>query len=90
MRIYNNSKDKLNNSYLKILNLVKNGVTIQNACKTSNITTSLLYKYLTKEQKRELRFYKTTTLAYGCNGSITGKSYLMSEFMTLEYNDDFE
>jgi hypothetical protein len=89
MRIYSDSKDKINNSYLKILNLVKIGVTIQNACKSLNITRSLLYRHLTKEQKKELRFYKTTTLTYACPSQGSGH-YLMKDFMTFDYDDDFE
>lgn len=70
-------------SYLQVLKLVKSGITIQNACVVVGINRAELYKYITKEQKKELRFYKTTTLIHGTCGHF-GTRY----FMTLEADDD--
>ena len=58
------SKPRLKTKYTKkidynlILNLVKNGFTIQNACKQSNIDRSFFYKVITPQQKIELKSYK--------------------------------
>lgn len=48
-------------SYYEVLKLVKSGMTIQNACVVAGINRTKLYKNITKEQKKELRFYKATT-----------------------------
>ena len=66
-------------NYLQVLKLVKGGMTIQNACVVANINRTKLYKNITKEQKNELRFYKTTTLIHGTCGHFGTR-----DFMTLE------
>ena len=45
--------------YNLVLNLVKKGLTIQNACKKSKIDRHLFYRAITKQQKAELRAYKS-------------------------------
>ena len=70
-------------SYLQVLKLVKSGMTIQNACVVVNINRTKLYKNITKEQKKELRFYKATTLIHGTRGHFGTR-----DFMTLEADED--
>ena len=45
--------------YNLVLNLVKNGLTIQFACNKAKINRGLFYKVITKQQKAELRAYKS-------------------------------
>jgi hypothetical protein len=45
-----------------VFKLVKSGMTIQNACVVLNINRTKFYKNITKEQKKELIFYKATTV----------------------------
>lgn len=68
--------------YLKVLKLVKIGTTIQNACVSAGISTRYFYDNITKEQKNELRFYKTTTRISSSCGRGT------RIFMTLETDDE--
>ena len=70
-------------SYLQVLKLVKSGITIQNACVTVGINRTEFYKNITKEQKKELRFYKSTTLIHGTCGHFGTR-----DFMTLETDED--
>ena len=70
-------------SYLQVLKLVKSGMTIQDACVVANINRTKLYKNITKEQKKELRFYKATTLIHGTCGHFGTR-----DFMTLEADED--
>jgi hypothetical protein len=63
--------------------LVKSGITIQNACVAVNIDRTKFYKNITKEQKKELRFYKATTLIHGTSGHFGTR-----DFMTLEADED--
>ena len=58
--------------YNQVLELVKSGLTIQNACKSLGKGTSHLYKKMTPEQKRELLSYKTT-ICYKFMDSIIEK-----------------
>ena len=45
--------------YNLVLNLVKNGLTITDACKKSKIERSTFYRAITKQQKLELIAYKS-------------------------------
>jgi hypothetical protein len=45
--------------YNLVLNLVKSGLTIQDACKKSKIERSTFYRAITKQEKTELRAYKS-------------------------------
>lgn len=70
-------------SYLEVLKLVKRGVTIQNACVVAGVDRTKFYKNITKEQKKELRFYKATTLIHGTCGHFGTR-----DFITFETEDD--
>lgn len=80
-----NNSIKINVSaiYLDVLKLVKRGMTIQNACVAANIQRSKFYKNITKEQKYELRCYKSTTLIHGVRGHF-GRI----DFMKFETDED--
>jgi DNA invertase Pin-like site-specific DNA recombinase len=45
--------------YNLVLNLVENGLTITDACKTSKIERSTFYRAITEQQKLELIAYKS-------------------------------
>lgn len=83
MKKNNSVKADVSGSYLQVLKLVKSGMTIQNACVVVNIDRTKLYKNITKEQKKELRFYKATTLIHGTCGHFGTR-----DFMTLEADED--
>ena len=50
------------NVFKEVLSFVKLGITIQKACKLSNINCSSLYKGMTENQKNELSAYKAIGL----------------------------
>jgi hypothetical protein len=73
-------------TFLRVLKLVKKGMTIQNACYSIGLkTTSKFYKDLSQEQKRELRFYKSTTIIHGTCGR-----YGSRDFITFDYDEENE
>jgi len=74
---------KIEEKYLEILKLVKSGLTIQQACNVSNTNRTMFYKSITKEQKNELRFYKSTTLIHGTSGHFGSR-----DFMSLDINEN--
>ena len=51
--------------YNKILELVKQGLTIQQACKAEGVCRVTLYKRITQTQKDELRYHKSIKIKYG-------------------------
>lgn len=50
--------------YNKVVGFVQAGATIVEACKKVNITSRVLYKYMTSEQKKELKVAKLMTAKY--------------------------
>lgn len=78
------NKKYTDESYLKILKLIKNGLTIQDACVVEGVSRANLYKNITKEQKNELRFYKATTLIHGTCGHFGTR-----DFMNLDIEDEY-
>ncbi len=50
------------NHYIEILNMVKKGSDIHKAIHSIKMDLKTFYRYITKEQKAELKFFKTTTL----------------------------
>ncbi|MFZ1704390.1 MAG: hypothetical protein WAT79_08580 [Saprospiraceae bacterium] len=57
-------------NYNQVLELVKSGLTIQNACKSLGKGTSQLYKKMTPDQKKELYSYKVTTCYKSMNSLV--------------------
>jgi sRNA-binding carbon storage regulator CsrA len=65
--------------YLEVLKLVKKGVTIEKACKTVKVNRTKFYASITKEQKNELRFYKSSTLIHGTCGHYGTRDFISFE-----------
>lgn len=74
--------ENISGTYLQVLKLVKSGITIQDACVMAGIDRKKFYKRITKEQKKELRFYKSTMLI-----DEFASHFKNINFQTLEIDD---
>jgi hypothetical protein len=76
-------KTDVSDCYLHVLKLVKNGMTMQDACVASGVERNKFGKGITKEQKKELKFYKATNSSIGTFGRFGTR-----DFITLEADED--
>ena len=74
--------ENISGKYLQVLKLVKSGITIQDSCVVAGIDRKKFYKRITKEQKKELRFYKSTMLI-----DEFASHFKNINFQTLEIDD---
>lgn len=62
-KMVNLNADNIDNYFHKVLEKVKEGITIEKAVKSLKIDRSQFYYYLSKENKEKLKYYKA------CNNS---------------------
>ncbi len=78
---YKMSKN-ISGTYSQVLKLVKSGISIKDSCVVAGIDRKKFYKTITKEQKKELRFYKTTMVI-----DEFASHFKNINFQTLEIDD---
>ena len=68
--------------FYKVLHLVKKGMKINRACSSVGIDRGLFYANLNEEQKKELKFHKSTTLIFTCGSRKEGG------FINFDYDNE--
>lgn len=62
------NKIDIDNVFQDVLKLVKGGMNIEIACKKLHVSTTTLYRRMSKNQKNELMFYKVSNSKYDYMG----------------------